>query len=1081
MKKSFYHILLAGLTVVSAAVAGNAQTLTQDWKSTEGLPTGANARWGTGHASKVYTNDKSVPQIYSWESSATATSLEVGGGKGVGIASDSAGNLVIVNGFASAASMQSLKIYNATTKALTEVAITLPDGVTAARMDITGRAVGDVTSEKGGAIFLCGQNGTKIAKIFIANGVQVADKSKAIDFGTTVDNITVAQPLTDDPESDAIAVRIRGQKDFYYNDNGTWKKYTNLGAATGSGGDVVTLNGDIYTIEPTDGYKDGFQIVNRTTNEVVATHASEGAENKTSFGTALTAEKVDEYTANIYQYHPGSFAAKYTFSIPKPLEARNAYAYDIKVAEADGGNYTVTYRLNAPATAVKVQMLANGEVAKEYDGTTIAEYADREMTTINNLNTVTIPLADIPRDKHISFTVIATSDVVAEPTVNELYHKFYHPQGVEVDNNPESPNFGRILVTEATPVTKEGYLSTGEGQGIYAFDPTITSIKNSAGTLAFKGGQTFMSKFANSKTAYEPRKVRLSADGRLFISAQNTNGVALWEANPLDLNASFTAVVKGTSNADTYAIEDANGNFVAAPNVSFDVMGEGEDLKVLMLSANKTGIAYVSSGFRTDEYNLGEATTWETAPSKAIAGLSGKYAVTYTNTSVIYDNEGGIWFASSRSTAKDTEPTLVHINAEGVEDYKVNDNTLGGFYGGSGIRFNTDFTLLAIGTTGKTITVYEVSKDDNGAPILTEKYKFSSTIGTNCNDIAWDCANNLYFVGNSGEFFKTAALPRESGDVAVESSSDYDFILSSDEYPAELLMIGSAYNWDPEVGQVMIKEPNGIYKTTVSGPSNFSFTTVLDESWDVVNANRYGFSQADDNKVIALNTSTSLVKGPGAIKLEAEGTFDVTVDLKNMTVIVEGEETIVYPKKLYLIGTVDQGDFWNPATDTHVANQTTDGVYTIEDAVIYPAGDDTEYGYFAFIETPDADWTVVNAKRYGPETGDAELLDKILTPIKRNENAYKIHEGVYDITVDLENGTIYAVYKTSGVEDATVATAKVVGDKGSIRIIGEANAVSIYNTAGQAIAVNSKDNEFAVSAGIYVVVVDGKVTKVLVK
>ena len=36
--KKFKHILVCGLAVVASAVAVQAQTLTQDWKVTEGLP-----------------------------------------------------------------------------------------------------------------------------------------------------------------------------------------------------------------------------------------------------------------------------------------------------------------------------------------------------------------------------------------------------------------------------------------------------------------------------------------------------------------------------------------------------------------------------------------------------------------------------------------------------------------------------------------------------------------------------------------------------------------------------------------------------------------------------------------------------------------------------------------------------------------------------------------------------------------------------------------------------------------------------------------------------------------------------------
>ena len=56
MRKSFKHILLAGLTIASTAMAMNAQTLTQDWKVTEGLPTAGNARWGCRFQNEVRKN-----------------------------------------------------------------------------------------------------------------------------------------------------------------------------------------------------------------------------------------------------------------------------------------------------------------------------------------------------------------------------------------------------------------------------------------------------------------------------------------------------------------------------------------------------------------------------------------------------------------------------------------------------------------------------------------------------------------------------------------------------------------------------------------------------------------------------------------------------------------------------------------------------------------------------------------------------------------------------------------------------------------------------------------------------------------
>ena len=457
--------------------------------------------------------------------------------------------------------------------------------------------------------------------------------------------------------------------------------------------------------------------------------------------------------------------------------------------------------------------------------------------------------------------------------------------------------------------------------------------------------------------------------------------------------------------------------------------------------------------------------------------MTGKYTISHTNTTAIYDNEGGIWYANSRSKATEAEPTLVHINAEGVEDYKVDSNDKGGFYGGGGIRFNADFSLLAIGTSDKTLTVFEVSKDDNGAPVLTEKYKFATTIGRNLNDIAWDCANNLYIVSNSGELLKTVALPRENGEVVVAAPSKYDINISSDEYPASVYIIGSNNVWNPEDGVKLTKGENGVYTGTLTGPCNFGITTVLNADWDVVNANRYGFEV--DNAAVTLNQAMPIVKAAGAIRVAEEGEFELTVDLKNMTVLVAGEAPVVYPEKLYLLGNVEP-NAWDPADETHVANPISEGIYQIDNVSIL-AADENDYGYFAFTSTPGT-WDDVNAHRYGPAVKDTELADKTMSAIGLNgDTSYKIKSGAYSITVDLGLNTIYAVRLGDNVNDAAVEAAKAVAGIGEIRIIGEANAVSIFNAAGQAVAVNSKDAQFFVASGIYVVVVDGKTTKVLVK
>lgn len=1079
MRKSLLRLMLGGLAIVSAVSMANAQTLTQDWKYTDELPGASDARWGTGFDGKIWTNNKTTSHLIYWDKDGK-TELQTGT-NGTAISVDDAGNILINSGFPNAASSTAFYILPAGGDAVQTLTVTMPDGATSGRMDFMGRANGNILSEEGGAIYLCPQNSTAVAKIFIANGVQVVEKSKSFAMETAGSTDGVAQPLDNNPENDNyVACPNRTLKGFI--------GYTNVGANSTAAGDVVTLNGVTYSIEPTGtDYCDGFQIVDRSTDKVVATHEEEYSTAAARPNqNALTAEKVDEYTANIYQYVPGQLVAKYTFSLPKPvlLEARNAYAYDIKVEQQEG-NYVVSYRLNAPASQVKVQLWADGEVAKEYDGTTIAQYTDENKTAVNNLNNVTVPAADIPQDTKVSFRVAVTSEALTEAAVAEKAYRFYHPAGVAIDNNTDSPYFGRLYMTEAMPSTSATYHSYGEGngQGLYIFDQMLNPVTNAEGSYAFKGGQTFQEKFTNGTTSYDPRKVRITEDGRVLLSGQNENGVALWEVNPEDLNADFKPIISGTPNG--YDIQTADGQFMAAPNVSMDVKGKGSNLKVLMLSNNNGG-QFAYGGYRTDEYDLGTATEWTTAPSRNIAALSGKYTITHTNTTVLYDNEGGIWYANSRATATADEPTLVHINAAGEEDYKVEDGG-GLYYGGGGIAFNHDFTRLAIGTGSNTITVYAVSKDADGKPVLTEEFNFETTIGRNCNDIAWDIADNLYIVGNNGEWLKSFSLPRESGEVVVAAPSKYDVSISSDEYPAELFIIGGVTDpvWSPETGIKMKKGEEGVYTaqiTTNAVTDNIGIVSVLDAEWETVNANRWGFE--NNNATVTLNKAMPIVKGQGAICIGAVGTFDVTVDLKNMTILVEGEPVVEYPETLYIIGNVTEDVVFLPNVGKELVKDADANVYRAEDIQIYDNGE-SGYGYFAFVEqlgADEEDWNTVNANRFGPAVSDTEITDGVAAEIGRNgDTSYKVKAGIYDFVVDLDNGTITITEKASGVDEVEDTVAVVAG-RGEIRIVGEPQGgVSIYNMSGQAIAVNSNETTFNVASGIYIVAVDGKTVKVMVR
>lgn len=306
---------MCGLAVVASAVAVQAQTLTQDWKVTEGLPAAVEARDGIGGKGKIWTNDKSSAKLTYWDE-AGEHSLSVGAG-GTAITMDDAGNIIISTSmYGGGCTAYKILPYGETS--VKDLSVKLPDGVTPVGMQYMGRAKGDVMSAEGG-VFYIGSTANAV-RVFVAGGVQDVAKSKAITTGMPAGAETIVQPDSSSLDDDEILLRNRSKQNFYYWSGEKYVAYSAPWKANSTcGGDAFKLNGTLYTIEPSGtNYVDGFVIVDRSTNKVVATHEAEFATAaRTPNGNSLTAEKVDEYTINIYQYVPGQMVAKYTFSLPK--------------------------------------------------------------------------------------------------------------------------------------------------------------------------------------------------------------------------------------------------------------------------------------------------------------------------------------------------------------------------------------------------------------------------------------------------------------------------------------------------------------------------------------------------------------------------------------------------------------------------------------------------------------------------------------------------------------------------------------------------------------------------------------------
>ena len=467
-------------------------------------------------------------------------------------------------------------------------------------------------------------------------------------------------------------------------------------------------------------------------------------------------------------------ASKYAFTLDANSASAselNPFAYDLSSTwNSTSKTLTVNYTLNANANAVDIVIMDGNIELKRVacNGKTRGSYTE----------VISLASDNLPFNRELSWEVEVKGTSKSVPTQVSTFYSLYCPHGLAIDKNPESEYFGRILAAEGMQaVPAEGYLSSGQGAGLYVFTPEFATdgkVRN--------GNKNFTRIW--SDVGYQPWRVKISDDGRIFVSSCDLNGVFVWEVSK-DLQTWTEVLARGQEKSSSTmkgnAFTSSDGQFLAGMNLSMDVQGSGKDLKLLLYSASGTAFSnsYTQSLFRLDEYSLGEATKWDNADApKQITCLNGKYGYMYTNVNVIYDGEGGYWFGASRA-GNTNQPNLVHFDKNGNRDYYSESDE---FYGGDGVLVHNGMLFKGKKRTSTTVGnfgVYTIGKDASGNVTLTERWSVKANhIGRNLNEFAVDFGENLYVVGNSGEKIIAFALPY-SGTTTTPCATKFTFSIEA--------------------------------------------------------------------------------------------------------------------------------------------------------------------------------------------------------------------------------------------------------------------------------------------------------------
>ena len=427
----------------------------------------------------------------------------------------------------------------------------------------------------------------------------------------------------------------------------------------------------------------------------------------------------------------------------------NPFAYDLSVVSYDAENFKVTlqYSLNAPASSVKIY-------AKDGAGTSylLKEFGSRSATTY----TVEIDLMDamvnkgVPAGEELSWYVdvaCATRGASTKAVACGRKINFRSPFSIDIDNNPNSPYFGRILTTQA---------NNNETRGVRAYKPNFTQIgTNYIGSIvSFPSGNWY------NNTHVTPFRIRVLQDGtgRIFVSSADVGQATyMWQVNPANLNDWSVFL----TSADMIALtgHPDNDDSMANHNFDFRKKSNGEWELLLLSSSVNSKSTNCSSGYSySGIYTLGPDLS-KKSYTQYVANREGAphphiddwFVAAVITGNAQFDANGDILYSSYQQNDSPEESALIHQTRSGAfsKGYNAFERLKRKNTSNGGIRYSADFSKLAVGcgNDAKEVSICNANHS-NGYLTISSLNEIdmitSSHNGAYIIDFAWDYASNLY-------------------------------------------------------------------------------------------------------------------------------------------------------------------------------------------------------------------------------------------------------------------------------------------------------------------------------------------------
>lgn len=443
-------------------------------------------------------------------------------------------------------------------------------------------------------------------------------------------------------------------------------------------------------------------------------------------------EETRTFTAGVDM--PETLTANFKVAVPR------AWAYDLRLdADTDPTNYIFTFKTTSAGTATLIFKDEDGNIQNFGTHTATANAAEEKTITIAK-TVFAAATKDIYWEVELAGEAIAKMAELTDPT--EGIYNFYVPQGVAVDNSPNSMYFGRIYVAEGTTGANDGLTEMAKQMtaGLFVYNQALEKVQPATGyTGIIPQNVTFNT---NKPTSTDEINIirqqmhRVAVDpvtGEVAFAYYKSPATAIYSMNPDDLAGNAQNLIEGSSI--TYA-----------NSLCFD----SEGILYVMNNAN-TGL----TGGQIYKVQDDEVTLF------AAHDKNNQWAV-YDN-AMASDGRGGLWIAQNRYEYD--YPILSHVSKDGVVDFAVNENlndwfpnnNTGASYRGQ-LAYNEQEDILAF-AGNKMVTLFTVEYDGNGKPTINKLMSTPLLGGGNIDGVAFDYAGDLYVASASAERLYKFVVP----------------------------------------------------------------------------------------------------------------------------------------------------------------------------------------------------------------------------------------------------------------------------------------------------------------------------------